>query len=80
MASYEYVTVTPYIWNSPFFSSVLHQFPEYDELYCNYSFVCGQDWAVVSVSITTIIIITPCTATISFDVVSRVPIRVVESW
>lgn len=28
----------------------LLQFPEYDELYCNYSFVSGQDWAVVSVS------------------------------
>lgn len=26
------------------------QFPEYDELYCNYSFVYGQDWAIVSVS------------------------------
>ncbi len=26
------------------------QFPEYDDLYCNYSFVSGQDWAVVSVS------------------------------
>ena len=25
------------------------QIPEYDELYCNYSFVYGQDWAVVSV-------------------------------
>ena len=31
--------------------SLLHmQFPEYDELYCNYAFVSGQDWAVVSVS------------------------------
>ena len=26
------------------------QFPEFDELYCNYSFVYGQDWAIVSVS------------------------------
>lgn len=26
------------------------QIPEFDELYCNYSFVYGQDWAVVSVS------------------------------
>lgn len=25
------------------------QFPEYDGLYCNYSFVYGQDWAVLSV-------------------------------
>ncbi|XP_064406936.1 B9 domain-containing protein 1-like isoform X2 [Halichondria panicea] len=24
------------------------EFPEYDDLYCNYSFVSGQDWAVVS--------------------------------
>lgn len=28
----------------------LIQFPEYDELYCNYSFVYGHDWAIVSVS------------------------------
>ena len=29
----------------------VEQFPEFDELYCNYSFVYGQDWAVVSVSL-----------------------------
>jgi hypothetical protein len=26
-------------------------FPEHDGLYCNYSFVYGQDWAVLSVII-----------------------------
>ena len=27
------------------------QFPEFDDLYCKYSFVYGQDWVVTSVSI-----------------------------
>ena len=26
------------------------QFPEFDDLYCNYSYVYGQDWEIVSVS------------------------------
>lgn len=25
------------------------QFPEFDDLYCNYSYVYGQDWDIVSV-------------------------------
>ena len=38
------------------------QFPEYDELYCNYSFVYGQDWAIVSVSIIIMQYVCLCTA------------------
>ena len=36
-----------------FISLYLHyffQFPEFDDLYCKYSFVYGQDWVVTSVS------------------------------
>ena len=31
-------------------SLTLTQFPEFDDLYCNYSYSYGQDWDIVSVS------------------------------
>ena len=31
-------------------SALSLQFPEFDDLYCKYSFVYGQDWVVTSVS------------------------------